>query len=90
MAQEPDDGLSLKNVALLVSGLIFVPNPPGSYVIEADRQLFLDEVLQHALRACGLEQQLKAVYDAAWAYAAPAFQKAVGRLEALRLEVMEE
>ena len=73
MADRTDPRLTLKNVAPMLSGMIYVPDPPGSYAIEPDRQLFLDEVLLHALKVCGLEDRSQEVYDAAWAYAAPFF-----------------
>ena len=84
MADSTDPRLTLKNVAPMISGMIFVPDPAGSYAIDPDRHVFLDEVLLHALKVCGLEDRIQEVYDAAWAYAAPHFQAEVDRLEAVR------
>lgn len=93
MKDEPSNDkatLTMNSVALMVSGFIYVPDPPGSYAMDPDEPLALLDLLKPALEACGLSDRLDDVYLACRAAAESHFVKTIAELEALRVRVLSE
>lgn len=85
-----DTTLTMKNVDLLVTGWIYVKDPPGTYSIEPDGPLGLGDLLKAALDECGLGDRLEEVYRACDKAAEPRFAKRIAELEAIRLRVLAD